>query len=244
MWKILFQWILLTNSSGSGALDASYLCFNPCFSGSCSRILVSISQTIIISQFQSLFQWILLTNKTIQIATIKRRFMFQSLFQWILLTNTSARVQVFFVGSFQSLFQWILLTNSLDCCNAGVPEVRFNPCFSGSCSRIPPGKTQKRIFIPVSILVLVDLAHEQYEPEGYIPHNIPQFQSLFQWILLTNRGDIMRCWFAKSVSILVLVDLAHELGVGAMICGKIFPVSILVLVDLAHEQALTSVVHC
>ncbi|AAM33059.1 hypothetical protein MM_3363 [Methanosarcina mazei Go1] len=59
----------------------------------------------------------------------------------------------------------------------------FNPCFSGSCSRIK----RKLLLKPcnlVSILVLVDLAHEC----------IPLISALQPY----------------RVSILVLVDLAHE----------------------------------
>ncbi|AAM33058.1 hypothetical protein MM_3362 [Methanosarcina mazei Go1] len=61
----------------------------------------------------------------------------------------------------------------------------FNPCFSGSCSRIRCTFNVYTIRYIVSILVLVDLAHEYYirdEIEGEL-----------------------------KVSILVLVDLAHEL---------------------------------
>ena len=66
------------------------------------------------------------------------------------------------------------------------------------------------LMIPqVSILVLVDLAHE----------------SLRRWFLNMAK---------KKVSILVLVDLAHEFH-AAMSISRSRNVSILVLVDLAHE---------
>ena len=60
----------------------------------------------------------------------------------------------------------------------------------------------------VSILVLVDLAHE------------------FIKVSRSRNGD--------TVSILVLVDLAHEYENSKESCTK--SVSILVLVDLAHES--------
>ncbi len=61
----------------------------------------------------------------------------------------------------------------------------FNPCFSGSCSRMLYNRTLSDEEIEVSILVLVDLAHE----------------------LTTSLDEINAL---KQVSILVLVDLAHE----------------------------------
>ena len=61
---------------------------------------------------------------------------------------------------------------------------RFNPCFNGSCSRIypPPGASCRDA--GVSILVLMDLAHE-----------------------FARR---LSCLGGRGVSILVLMDLAHE----------------------------------
>ncbi len=112
-------------------------------------------------------------------------------------------------------------------------SISFNPCFSGSCSRIILWLKWPRKSL-VSILVLVDLAHELRESE-------------VQESLL-------------GVSILVLVDLAHESYRFPVLscnshwgfnpcfsgsCSRIIytprgnprgsPVSILVLVDLAHE---------
>ena len=63
--------------------------------------------------------------------------------------------------------------------------------------------------ILVSILVLVDLAHES--------------------TLTQTSGSI------TLVSILVLVDLAHEFFKGVRLGYRGLRVSILVLVDLAHE---------
>jgi len=60
----------------------------------------------------------------------------------------------------------------------------FNPCFNGSCSRIRTVVFFNCARYTVSILVLMDLAHELYAE-----------------ILPVNRG---------TVSILVLMDLAHE----------------------------------
>jgi len=64
---------------------------------------------------------------------------------------------------------------------------RFNPCFSGSCSRIHLAESSICQFV-VSILVLVDLARES------------MFIASFCVVVL--------------VSILVLVDLARELSFG------------------------------
>ena len=66
--------------------------------------------------------------------------------------------------------------------------IGFNPCFSGSCSRIIQHVYSGATATGVSILVLVDLAHE------YFPFVFPSEVRTF-------------------VSILVLVDLAHELNV-------------------------------
>ena len=65
-----------------------------------------------------------------------------------------------------------------------VEKICFNPCFSGSCSRIDIPTIRLPNTIGVSILVLVDLAHESYQAG---------------WTGMLN-----------VVSILVLVDLAHE----------------------------------
>ena len=54
----------------------------------------------------------------------------------------------------------------------------FNPCFSGSCSRIVTIADALAIEIPVSILVLVDLAHESLKAGNSVKVVI-EFQSLF-----------------------------------------------------------------
>ena len=53
----------------------------------------------------------------------------------------------------------------------------FNPCFSGSCSRIVVNFGFSMDVIVVSILVLVDLAHESFASISVHPCN--KFQSLF-----------------------------------------------------------------
>ena len=88
----------------------------------------------------------------------------------------------------------------------------FNPCFSGSCSRIMICSRLIKQNIQVSILVLVDLAHE-FKSNACIS-------------------------YTPFVSILVLVDLAHELRFHALHLPQLH-VSILVLVDLAHELQAT-----
>ncbi|AAM33057.1 hypothetical protein MM_3361 [Methanosarcina mazei Go1] len=89
----------------------------------------------------------------------------------------------------------------------------FNPCFSGSCSRICLKARILTVDSQVSILVLVDLAHEY----------ICIFEGIFHYI---------------RVSILVLVDLAHEWYFRTSKLYNASIVSILVLVDLAHEFIL------
>ena len=65
----------------------------------------------------------------------------------------------------------------------------FNPCFSGSCSRINIYRNRNAWSHNVSILVLVDLAHELWQGWSRRP----------------------RCLSMRfRVSILVLMDLAHE----------------------------------
>ena len=67
---------------------------------------------------------------------------------------------------------------------SGASGTRFNPCFNGSCSRIPYRAIYQEPVKHVSILVLMDLAREFYN-----------FRHCCIWIY---------------VSILVLMDLARE----------------------------------
>ncbi len=159
-FQSLFQWILLSN------------------------YLYIADSNLIHPRFQSLFQWILLSNPipfltgkdrqpvsilvlvdlALELSKVKNlkspNKMFQSLFQWILLSNKKYKYYIH-ADKFQSLFQWILLSNVRHS-NSRLPlfvRVSFNPCFSGSCSRIPVTWMTCCIII-VSILVLVDLALE------------------------------------------------------------------------------------
>ncbi len=128
----------------------------------CSRskvTLVDVSILVLVDlahEFKTVYQF-------------RQELEFQSLFQWILLTNKLLQVRWGVLQKFQSLFQWILLTNLSGKPASGQQKISFNPCFSGSCSRI----TQK----------------------NYEKHIGRQFQSLFQWILLTNCHQIIypRC---------------------------------------------------
>ena len=89
----------------------------------------------------------------------------------------------------------------------------FNPCFSGSCFRMRRDLVANSFF--------------------------NKFQSLFQWILLSNRKRYWKKRPTMSVSILVLVDLAFEFYRDCV--GIPLPeVSILVLVDLAFESVMIS----
>ena len=158
--------------------------FNPCFSGSCSRIFVCYACTWFILWFQSLFQWILLTNRP-------------DLFLWQTLSYVSILV---------------LVDLAHECEEHLIPKSQcrsFNPCFSGSCSRIRENNSRLLFIHSVSILVLVDLAHESYF-RMHFKEFLCRFQSLFQWILLTNPIIQSVRKSENKVSILVLVDLAHE----------------------------------
>jgi len=60
----------------------------------------------------------------------------------------------------------------------------------------------------VSILVFMDLALEVYVEVDI--DRLPQFQSLFLWILLSKTERIARGHTRTGVSILVFMDLALE----------------------------------
>ena len=136
MFQSLFQWILLANSKSKSGIELK-------------------------RGFQSLFQWILLANGYwLPFLNQLLILQFQSLFQWILLANIVILITPAYGYVFQSLFQWILLANIrryehlpyrdkvsilvlVDLArelSIGSPyiglEIGFNPCFSGSCSRI------------------------------------------------------------------------------------------------------------
>ena len=84
---------------------------------------------------------------------------------------------------------------------------RFNPCFSGSCSRILLSRTLQ-LCTRVSILVLVDLAHE-CESLVYTT-DIISFNPCFSGSCSRIRRLGYSGKWKHVVSILVLVDLAHE----------------------------------
>ncbi|GEM_PF-1425083 len=109
----------------------------------------------------------------------------------------------------------------------------FNPCFSGSCSRIVWYAKKRIPLYQVSILVLVDLAHELSEQHAIIVQAWrfnPCFSGSCSRIRKPRNSKQL-----KYVSILVLVDLAHEYFLSCQHHSITF-VSILVLVDLAHES--------
>ena len=109
----------------------------------------------------------------------------------------------------------------------------FNPCFSGSCSRIQR-MIMERTLLLVSILVLVDLARE------FFLHSLTKVNTQFVSILVlvdlarefhTAKSSVVH---SRLVSILVLVDLARESSLFILSKSTLL-VSILVLVDLARE---------
>ena len=218
-FQSLFQWILLTNELNNSKLKLFLIvsilvlvdlahefwrrkesegraCFNPCFSGSCSRILPTDFSGYNLFKFQSLFQWILLTNYDL-FETYKTKYSsFNPCF-----SGSCSRIQLM-----NAEMEDIVCFNpcfSGSCSRITAPEpeeshyVSFNPCFSGSCSRIYFVCSRHLTTSQVSILVLVDLAHEYVIVWLFIELQ-KRFQSLFQWILLTNRGNFSVIWLEKA----------------------------------------------
>ncbi len=182
-------------------------CFNPCFSGSCSRIAeyvgltfrkVDVSILVLVDlarEYDSSFSYTLYC-------------MFQSLFQWILLANSFIHNVISLWYQFQSLFQWILLANQQQS-SKRLTLMSFNPCFSGSCSRIKQKTDNLRTYFQFqSLFQWILLANvlktrrfrfsgwsfnpcfsgscSRISREGAHPPELVMFQSLFQWILLAN----------------------------------------------------------
>ena len=158
-FQSLFQWILLSNPipflTGKDRQPVSIL------------VLVDLArelQTQVDLKRKNQVSILVLVDLARELSKVKNlkspNKMFQSLFQWILLSNKKYKYYIH-ADKFQSLFQWILLSNVRHS-NSRLPlfvRVSFNPCFSGSCSRIPVTWMTCCIII-VSILVLVDLALE------------------------------------------------------------------------------------
>ena len=84
----------------------------------------------------------------------------------------------------------------------------FNPCFSGSCSRMRKRTPDDTKRTPVSILVLVDLAHEFDEYINLLFYMC--FNPCFSGSCSRMRCNNASNYYSTGVSILVLVDLAHE----------------------------------
>ena len=108
----------------------------------------------------------------------------------------------------------------------------FNPCFNGSCSRILD-TIAKKYGLFVSILVLMDLAHEFYRV-FHQPIRSNCFNPCFNGSCSRIISKIFYPTIGTRVSILVLMDLAHESDVYYYM-HTLNSVSILVLMDLAHE---------
>ena len=134
MFQSLFQWTLLTNTKQIIILQISIICFNPCFSGSCSRIGTNLLRETGCTLVSILVLVDLAHEFFLRTASFGQ-LLFQSLFQWILLTNSKPPLGTTNSSTFQSLFQWILLTNEKFSMQKN-QDLGFNPCFSGSCSRI------------------------------------------------------------------------------------------------------------
>ena len=149
-------------------------------------------------------------------------YLFQSLFQWILLAN-AGHVPALQVPEqlFQSLFQWILLANWRSGFFSMYRNIGFNPCFSGSCSRICLNCITPPLSMPFQSLfqwiLLANLDTETlygYAKLSFNPcfsgscsrilwltryHTTKiMFQSLFQWILLANRANFPVFWPEKA----------------------------------------------
>ncbi len=94
-------------------------------------------------------------------------------------------------------------------------------------------------YMPVSILVLVDVALERL-PTYHSIFAKRRFQSLFSWMSLLNGRDHNLSILPLDVSILVLVDVALELSPVTIHTLYVLVVSILVLVDVALEPGAPS----
>ena len=210
-FQSLFQWILLSNSgwdvladdweisfnpcfSGSCSRIQKFsrklmdlVCFNPCFSGSCSRIRRSCPRRAHTVRFQSLFQWILLSNLATSVNILGDNEV--SILVLVDLALESFLNLVSFYPRFVSIL--VLVDLALELRGLQMLDIGkgcFNPCFSGSCSRIFQAGRTPEDFQEVSILVLVDLALEYLDSYFHLKA-LSLFQSLFQWILLSNDDD-------------------------------------------------------
>ncbi len=84
----------------------------------------------------------------------------------------------------------------------------FNPCFSGSCFRISLSTTCAPVPGGFQSLFQWILLSNWGQQLLLFPSS--EFQSLFQWILLSNDRTECFVYSGFTVSILVLVDLAFE----------------------------------
>jgi len=183
--------------------------FNPCFNGSCSRINNQFQKSPD-ADFVSILVLMDLAHEFLSnIRQLVTHFGFNPCFN-----GSCSRI---FIHSFLFLF-----------------SLSFNPCFNGSCSRIF-SSSQVAIFVNfVSILVLMDLAHESptplYAPGTELGFN-PCFNGSCSRIIQRLALQLITCRFNPcfngscsrirrletshghiQVSILVLMDLAHESG--------------------------------
>ncbi len=110
-------------------------CFNPCFSGSCSRMFSVHGMQGIVSCFNPCFSGSCSRIRYRGIRCLTSIYGFNPCF-----SGSCSRI----------------------CAVSGVCSfnIGFNPCFSGSCSRIRISFPCPPVHTFVSILVLVDLAHE------------------------------------------------------------------------------------
>ena len=134
-FQSLFQWILHSNIFYLRRREI-FTCFNPCFSGSCIRILYQFAK----SQFPALVSILVLVDLAFELVNPQDVQDLDELFQ--------------------SLFQWILHSNMDILLYAVLLVLGFNPCFSGSCIRMCLSCLGGLGLKIVSILVLVDLAFE------------------------------------------------------------------------------------
>ena len=117
-------------------LDNIADCFNPCFSGSCSRIC-GFAQVHKVTKVSILVLVDLAHEYPDYFFDIKKRY---------------RGFNPCFSGSCSRITEKASLEDML--------SVRFNPCFNGSCSRILFFYKIRSEMQGVSILVLMDLAHE------------------------------------------------------------------------------------
>ena len=156
-------------------------CFNPCFLGTCPRIVVLLKTQGLIWEFQSLFSWNLPSDAILPRRHGRTESVSILVFLELALGCQSSWVHwgsvlgvsilVFLELALGSEIK-LLPTRLLQC---------FNPCFLGTCPRISHLCRPPSGWVTVSILVFLELALGWEADYSQVPQVV--FQSLFSWNL-------------------------------------------------------------